>query len=155
MKKCNKCGVEKSFSEFQPNKKYKDGYKTWCKPCESEYNEKYHKQHADKRVTYTKEWHLNNPEAKKQHKLNGRNTWLQQQYGIDLDTYNKMLFEQNGCCAICGLHHSEENKALAVDHCHTTGKVRGLLCINCNHMLGKAKDNVETLKAAIKYLKDA
>lgn len=82
-----------------------------------------------------------------------KNNHLKDKYNITLDDYNKMLYEQNGVCKICGIHHTEVKKGLHVDHCHSTGKIRGLLCVNCNNMLGHAKDNIKTLQAAIKYLK--
>ena len=58
-----------------------------------------------------------------------------------------MLIEQEKRCVIC-----KRNVILRVDHCHTTGKVRGLLCHNCNTGLGQFKDNIDNLKMAIKYL---
>jgi len=68
-----------------------------------------------------------------------------------------MLFKQDGCCAICGIHHTiiheKTGKALHVDHCHTTGKVRGLLCFTCNSAIGKFKDNIDIIQSAIIYLK--
>ena len=63
-----------------------------------------------------------------------------------------MLEKQNHVCAICG--NKDNNKKLAVDHCHTTGVIRGLLCSACNTSLGKFKDSVELLQNAIQYLKD-
>lgn len=71
-------------------------------------------------------------------------------YNVD---YNKLFIEQNGCCKICKRPQTEFKKKLAVDHCHITGKTRGLLCNNCNTILGHAKDNIKTLQNAIKYLK--
>ena len=63
-----------------------------------------------------------------------------------------MYNEQQGCCLICKIHQSEINKKFHVDHCHSTDKIRGLLCPDCNHLLGFAKDNTEILKNAIDYL---
>jgi uncharacterized protein YlaI len=63
--------------------------------------------------------------------------------------------KQKGCCAICGKHQTILNKTLNVDHCHKTGKIRGLLCTNCNHGLGKFYDNAEVLKVAINYLNNS
>lgn len=63
-----------------------------------------------------------------------------------------MLDAQQNKCAICGTDASEFNKAFAVDHCHTTGKVRGLLCWHCNTSIGKFKDDVLLLQRAIDYL---
>ena len=60
------------------------------------------------------------------------------------------------CCDICNEHHTtikdRTGKSLAVDHCHTTGEVRGLLCFGCNTALGRFKDDPTLLKNAIKYL---
>jgi hypothetical protein len=55
-------------------------------------------------------------------------------------------------CMICGISEQEIDKKLDVDHCHSSGKVRGLLCNPCNTMLGHGRDNVEVLKSAVKYL---
>jgi hypothetical protein len=65
----------------------------------------------------------------------------------------KLLKKQGNVCAICG-KGLEKDKRLAVDHNHKTGKIRGLLCVNCNMMLGMSKDNINTLKSAIKYLEE-
>lgn len=77
---------------------------------------------------------------------------LRKQFGITLEDYNQMFNNQNGCCAICNKHQGEFKKALAVDHNHSTGKIRGLLCFKCNTFLGKANDDVNVLSNAIKYL---
>ena len=66
--------------------------------------------------------------------------------------YNDLFVKQNGCCKICNIHQADLPKALSADHCHDTGQVRGLLCQRCNAVLGMAKDNIETLKAAAEYL---
>lgn len=72
-------------------------------------------------------------------------------FGINADQYQAMLEEQNHACAICG--QSEIcNRDLAVDHCHTTKKVRGLLCTNCNMAIGKFQDNLQYIENALKYL---
>lgn len=70
-----------------------------------------------------------------------------------------MLKNQGGVCAICGkpetsTHKSGTMKSLAVDHCHATGKVRGLLCSACNHGIGHLKDSKEIMRAAIKYIEE-
>ena len=83
---------------------------------------------------------------------NNRETHLRNKYGITLDFYDKLLEKQNYVCAICNLTNNNGYK-LCVDHCHTTGKIRGLLCHTCNTALGKFKDNEELLINAIKYLK--
>lgn len=71
-------------------------------------------------------------------------------FGLDEFVYNVILRRQNGLCAIC---KKPSKKRLAVDHCHDTGKVRGLLCFNCNSMLGQAKDSEGNLWEGIEYLR--
>lgn len=74
-------------------------------------------------------------------------------YGLTIDSYNELLESQNHKCAICGAEiGNAEGDRLYVDHDHITGKVRGLLCSNCNLGIGKFQDNVELLKKAIRYL---
>ena len=75
-------------------------------------------------------------------------------YGIDINRYNQILESQNYACAICGSTETggKGKKHFSVDHCHTTKKVRGLLCKSCNIMLGEAKDNTRILSKAIEYL---
>jgi hypothetical protein len=77
---------------------------------------------------------------------------LKANYGLTVDEYNEKLKEQNHKCAICGLDEIDNKKKLAVDHCHVTGKVRELLCINCNLGLGYFKDNINSLSTALSYL---
>ena len=77
---------------------------------------------------------------------------LQKLYGITLDDYNKMLTEQNHSCKICERHVDEFDRTLAVDHCHTTGKVRGLLCSNCNTALGLMKEDVGNIMKMVEYV---
>jgi hypothetical protein len=74
-------------------------------------------------------------------------------YGITPEQYLEMYTKQNGCCAICGKHQTELKKTLGVDHNHTTGKNRGLLCFNCNITIGKFNDDINMLVLAINYLK--
>ena len=71
-------------------------------------------------------------------------------YGTTVEDYDAMFEQQGGVCGIC--HHPQESKKLAVDHCHETGKVRGLLCENCNTGLGKFKDDPALLDAAKEWL---
>lgn len=82
-----------------------------------------------------------------------RPTRLQKLYGITIEERDTMLALQGGCCAVCGTDNPQRKNAdWAVDHCHSTGKVRGILCHPCNLMLGHARDNSHTLAQAIHYL---
>ena len=77
-------------------------------------------------------------------------------YGLTPDRFNSMLKEQNNKCKLCLVEFDELvfNRTLNVDHCHTTNKVRGLLCSLCNRGLGQFKDNIERLTQAINYLQE-
>lgn len=77
---------------------------------------------------------------------------IRRQYGITLDEYNQMLENQDYKCAICGNEDEVEGRRLAIDHCHTSGKVRGLLCGKCNRGLGLFYDTATLLQNAISYL---
>ena len=77
--------------------------------------------------------------------------YLKRDYGLTKESYLEMLKSQNGVCAICC--NPEKKRRLAVDHCHNTGKIRGLLCTRCNTSIGRFNDDVELLQKAIDYLK--
>lgn len=74
-------------------------------------------------------------------------------YGLRPEDYDTLLDNQNGVCAICS-EPPKPGRRLAVDHDHTTGEVRGLLCSPCNTALGLFKDRIRLLAAAIVYLED-
>ena len=82
-----------------------------------------------------------------EYKRSRTNSALKYQYGITLAEFDAMLLSQNNRCAIC-----QDTGKLCVDHCHNTGKVRGLLCYKCNTVLGQARDSTEILTKAIAYL---
>jgi len=91
-------------------------------------------------------------ESHARNKASVKNQHLKDNFGISLEEYHKIFQAQNGKCAICKKHQSELKRALAVDHDHETGQVRGLLCANCNLALGHLKDDPGLLCNAIKYL---
>lgn len=83
--------------------------------------------------------------------LYARNYWLEDQYGITLAQYNTLHTRQNGVCALCG-KPPKSKRRLSVDHCHETGKIRGLLCPPCNTSLGVLGDTPEAFKRVLAYL---
>lgn len=138
MKKCPLCNKEKEFSEFEKSKQNKSGLKSYCRSCRVEYDRL---ARIDRKAK--------NPEKyKKKEKLRK----LKLKYNLTENDYNLMLKNQNYSCDICKKHMSSFNKALYVDHCHTTNNIRGLLCNSCNKGLGDFKDNIDYLLNAIKYL---
>lgn len=92
------------------------------------------------------------------HPGHSKNTNLRLRYGITIDEYKKILASQNGVCAICKLPETTVHKRsgkirdLAVDHCHDTGKIRGLLCGDCNRSLGMMKEDTWRLFSMVSYL---
>lgn len=130
IKVCANCKKKKSISNFGKNKRTKDGYHYYCKLCRSKRN--------------AKSW----PQQKKRHK----DKRLQRMYGITLDDYNDMFEQQKGVCKICGM--VGKRKGLAVDHRHSDGKVRGLLCVQCNTLLGRIERNSDLISNILEYLKD-
>lgn len=137
-KVCTKCGIDKPLSEYGIQTANKDGLMYYCKECVRAYH----------KTRY------NNPKYRDYQ----RDSSLRASYGISLEEYKIMLDEQGGVCAICGeverRRHpkTDEVQMLSVDHCHETNQIRGLLCADCNFMLGNSKDNIETLARAIQYL---
>lgn len=84
-----------------------------------------------------------------------RNRILKIKYGITLEEYNILFNKQMGCCAICLIHQTNQRGfSMAVDHCHKTNKIRGLLCFMCNTAIGKFQDNPEVLRNALNYLEN-
>jgi len=81
---------------------------------------------------------------------NGSRTQILKKFKLTVEQFNKLLEEQGGMCAIC--RRPPTNRALCIDHDHTTGRVRGLLCVRCNTGLGNLGDSWERLVAGIKYL---
>jgi hypothetical protein len=83
-----------------------------------------------------------------------REAFLQRRYGITQADYDAMLLAQKGCCAVCETDdYVGPGRRAHVDHDHKTGKVRGLICVRCNVLLGMAQDQHERFLAAIRYLK--
>jgi hypothetical protein len=105
------------------------------------------------RAAYMREWSRKAREANPDYH---KNIFLKRHYGISIDRYNEMLVEQDGCCAICKKAEHNEIKgkiiSLAVDHDHSTGAVRALLCGDCNRALGLFRDDPALLDAAKTYL---
>jgi len=111
---------------------------------------KWNKNNKEKHQEINRRWYVNNKEVTNKRTMNG----LFKKYGITEADYNQMFVNQNGRCLICK-NTAEKGKRLFVDHCHETGKVRGLLCNLCNSGLGFFKDSSANLKNAIKYLKNS
>jgi Recombination endonuclease VII len=152
-KTCNRCLDEKPLSSFYRAKRMKDGYRNDCKDCFNDWHNAYSRERsknpeiAETRREKAKAYREKKPEVSRE--------WaLLRKFNITLSEYNAILEAQGGVCAICGEPERSRRKSyLAVDHCHETGKVRGLLCNQCNVGLGALGDSIEGIEAALNYLK--
>ena len=126
-RKCTDCGVFKLASEFNLERDVKAiggvTMRAQCRPC---------REHI--------KW----------------KSFIQRTYGINAEEYCEMLAAQDNKCAICDSEEVNNSRIssgkLFIDHCHDTGKVRGLLCSKCNHSIGLLNDDVDLLHKAIAYL---
>lgn len=158
---CNKCGVVKIISLFSKNKTRKGGVNGFCKDCSKSYRIK----NIDKYKKYSAEYKEVNKDSIKEKRKpyreknafkisqQVRSRKFKSRYGITKEQYDLMCGLQEFECLICNRQVLFPER-LNVDHDHKTGKIRGLLCGDCNRGLGCFKDNPEALKNAIKYLKN-
>jgi hypothetical protein len=148
MKLCPKCNETKNHSEFRwrkPNAKGVSYAHPYCIPCTR----------VDQRERRANGYSY---KSKKTTAEGTRTSWLRllRLKGITEEDYLRMLVEQNGTCKICKKETPwSRSDKWHVDHCHETGKVRGLLCINCNRGLGLFQDDTGLLKEAIQYLENS
>jgi hypothetical protein len=130
-------------------------YGKWLKLVKPDYAERQREKH--------RRWVEQYPEkmkaAQERLKTNGKRVKIQRRcdlkraYRLTEPVFNAMLAEQGGVCKICGRPETCKGKNhLSIDHCHTTGDVRGLLCNQCNRGIGWFRDNPQQLRAAAEYL---
>ena len=140
---CSKCERLLPKSMFYSSKTNKRGVQSRCKDCNRKDKKKYYKENKEALQEYAK-----------RNKDVERNRRLLNEFGITLDDYYRIINDQGGGCAMCGITEEEYGRSLSVDHNHVTGEVRGVLCNNCNLGLGMLKDNIDILRAGLKYLED-
>jgi histone acetyltransferase (RNA polymerase elongator complex component) len=129
---CGCCEGSLPLDAFAKNKSKKDGLQERCRSCRSIHHQKV----KHKRLKQTKEQ---------------KRRYLITSYGLNVEQFEQMLKDQNSKCAICKTDEWGKESP-SIDHCHKSGKVRGLLCNNCNRALGLFKDNEGIVKNAASYL---
>lgn len=140
---CTKCLKTLPTHHFYTQGQYRVNT---CKSCWSERRRAAYWRDPERARAASREWGRCNPITKVE-----RN--LRTNYGINLSDYQAMLSEQGGACAICrGTEPKDGRNYFHVDHCHATGKVRGLLCGTCNRGLGFFYDDPTLLAKAQTYL---
>ena len=168
-KRCPSCGETKplTFDYFYRSKSTLSGFRPLCKLCVNAQNREYNRNHPEKAVVRvirsrnrsaesirdhcerSKKWARENP-------LRLRSSRASAEFGVPRRWFEEQLERTGGRCEICGVLHRSHDypKFLSIDHCHTTGAVRGLLCERCNFGIGQFKDNPELLERAIAYLNE-
>jgi hypothetical protein len=165
-KTCSKCSLEKPLSSFTPtSREAGEKRQAWCKECYANYMREYRKdpvrrakynatanarekakyadnaEHREKKKEASKAWRSQQDPAAIYKMM--RNSRLKREYGITQADFDRLAESQAHKCAICG-----REKKLAVDHCHETGRIRGLLCTSCNALLGWLGDQPEAVARA-------
>lgn len=156
-KHCRTCNADKPLNDFYKNKSKPDGLCSNCKLCTSAYSrsdkgkasrDRFYAKHQVRRRQAASDWDHANPGKIKAWKLRKRCA----KFGITTERYFALISAQEGRCAICRIDFSTRKYAPAIDHCHKSGKVRGLLCLNCNSGIGKLREDVQILQKAIAYI---
>lgn len=156
---CCACKLDKPDNEFAP----RDGGRrrhTKCRTCQKIYRQEWWSKNSPKYANrYANNLEHHRAECRRRYhqsdkKKAGTKTWkakILREFGLTVDDYNLLLEQQNGVCAICKKVDSD-GRRLAVDHCHGTGTVRGLLCRRCNTAIGLFEDDADLIQTAINYL---
>ena len=139
MKVCNICHEAKPLDAFSLHKKGAQGRHPACKICRSRQSKARYDEKRDEIIKARREW-------RKQTGAHRRHA-----YGLSIEEFNTLVAAQHGRCAIC--FEVPTGRGFHVDHCHLTGRIRGLLCRGCNLALGNMKDDPVRLKKAADYLR--
>lgn len=163
MKICSRCGLPKDLKEFCKHRSRKDGHSGICRGCSKivkaeyrsknpdkikAYSSRYYSAHKDRENAKARVYRKANPERFKAYER-------EQHYGLRDAEFKRLLEAQSNSCAVCEFVFTTEGskeEAANVDHCHTTGEVRGLLCAKCNKAIGLFKDSPVLLERAAEYL---
>lgn len=149
-KECRRCHVVKPLPDFYAHRTTMDGRANYCKECAKALSaEQRKRQDPDRRRAAARAWHEGNRDRARELARG----WKLGLYGLTVDDYMALHDRQGGRCLICGSDGEDTARPLAVDHCHETNQVRGLLCNKCNSMLGFACDDPERLIAGAEYLR--
>ncbi|WP_107103789.1 MULTISPECIES: endonuclease VII domain-containing protein [unclassified Streptomyces] len=176
LRRCRGCDRDLGSASFAKDRNRRDGLQPRCRECVAAYSAEHYRrrQAASGKVVREKvdvpegwklcrqcgevkphsEWHRNSTASdglstrcKVCRRAQGRAGHLKRSYGITESERDEMIASQMGVCCIC-----LAAPAVHVDHCHETGRVRGVLCFNCNSAIGKLGDDPDTLRRAISYL---
>lgn len=144
-KTCTSCGKTKKINQFTKSNRVKSGYASTCKKCDAKKSREYRQRNQKKVKEYN-----NSPERVRRN----YETKVQRKYGLEMTDIERMLEQQDHKCSICSVDIgiSADEHTAVVDHCHTTGEIRGLLCNWCNRGLGHYEDSPSLFRKAAEYL---
>ena len=164
MKTCTKCKVTQPIDAFRKDGRSATGLHSWCKLCFCRKEKARYRANRERIKARMREQYHKNPEKMKElerqryllRKTAHRAYKLTKVFGMSVADYDRISEEQNHVCAICGQSETLMRRGvlqrLSIDHSHESGKVRGLLCANCNSGLGLFQDNSGVLMSAALYL---
>ena len=151
MRTCSKCKEPKADTEFAVRDNSTGRLHAQCRKCQSDYRKKHYEDNLDKYKRKARSWSKSNP-------MNGAYTKVKKHYA---GTYSEFVSEVkalrrdcgNKCC-VCGDDESKLSRRLCIDHCHASGRLRGLLCDSCNLALGKLRENFSIVMRLADYVKN-
>jgi protein-arginine kinase activator protein McsA len=149
-KVCSKCKENLPISMFTKKVRGGDAVKSACKTCNRATTSKWEKANRERLTAKNKAWLAANPQRRTAYLARSR----AKKFKLTEQQVQDLYLQHNHSCAICSEPETPTAR-LAIDHCHKSGKVRGLLCASCNHLLGKAYDSTDRLQKAILYLEAA
>lgn len=155
MKKCKRGHVLTAENTVINKAGKRQGKYKGCRTCINDLQrvagKRHRKKHAKKRKEYGKTY---NKQYSDEHKERRKHRSLLLKYGITLEEHTNLRLEQDNLCANKNCGVKLEGKHCHTDHCHTTNKVRGLLCNNCNLALGQLRDDVNVILGLAEYLQN-
>ncbi len=161
-KRCIACGEPKPYSDFYQQRGMRDGFRNDCKACMCEQKRRRSRADPGAHISRVQQWQRENREryleAQRRRraargpaeKRRERDLHLSRHYGLTQDDFEFLVVVQRGRCAICG---KEDGSRLHVDHDHSSGRVRGLLCGSCNRAMGLFHEDAARFEAAGAYLR--
>lgn len=150
LKVCKDCGETKPHASFSRQAGYRDGYRSNCKACVALRSKRWVEANPVRAAQTRRAYYEANRDAIL---TQVRAKTLERRYGITREQYNALLAVQGFRCAVCKTSDpGSKHRTFAVDHCHRTGAVRGLLCNNCNIGMGRLRDDPDLVLAARAYI---
>lgn len=154
MKRCAFCLEEKSKENFHKKAKALDGLHPYCKVCTATKNKSWYVENKERHAATCASWYSKNKEKANK---SGTDWHYRNNYGISYEDFILLAGKQQNKCAICSttlVFSGRGTNRAVMDHCHTTGNIRGVLCSSCNQGIGLLREDIDILKGSILYLEN-